>query len=111
MLQKKITRFYTLATETKRPNLVLIYGSVISVDVSGIAYDAPVILKVLSEEDNTTWEVSVSPWCGGYTGSSSDRVIIRGEMNSSGKLNVCGKGTYIKIREYFEPKVDSIVTF
>ncbi len=100
-----------VATQTKLPDLVVIHGSVVSCDASEIAHDGPVILKVRSEENDALWEVSLNPWCGSYAGSTSEKVTIRGVMISSGKLNVCGDGTYIKIHKYSEPEVDSIIIF
>jgi hypothetical protein len=104
------------ASATPPPDLIVIYGTAVSYDASQLAYDGPAILKVRSEEDSTQWEVTSGGFrsCASYTGNLSgitgEKVTIRGEMKSSGKLDVCRAGTYIKTHGYRELKVDSIIT-
>jgi hypothetical protein len=104
------------ATAAKQPDLFAIYGTAISYDASPLAYDGPAILMVRSEEDSAQWEVTSGGFrsCENNPGTLSDitgkKVTVRGEMKSSGKLDVCRAGTYIKILGYKELKVDSIIT-
>jgi hypothetical protein len=104
-------------TATNSSDLVLIYGTVESYDKSALAVDGPAILKVRFEEDSTVWEVTSGGFraCANYLGILSSvtgkKVTVRGKMISSKKMDVCKEGTYIKINDYSEPKVDSIITF
>jgi hypothetical protein len=105
-------------TATTSSDFFLMYGTVESYKGPSATYDGPAILTVRSEEDSTVWEVTTAGGfrtCPNYQGRLSDvtrrKVTVRGEIISSKRLDVCKEGTYIKIHDYSEPKVDSIITF